>query len=401
MSDSNIIITGAFRFPNKDAAAQRVLGIARALRYNNINTVFCGWENSSRKEDLKDDGIYKFDGFDYYSQSELDLYSSSLFQKIYNFLRRGTKTIRWIKNYCKVNNITAIVIYNSNSYFIYRLYRYCKKNKIKFACDCTEWYEGSHLPGGKFGIPNFDNNLRIRIIYPLIKNVIVISSFLQNTLRLKGCNTIIVPPLINVHDTMWATNSLDHTIVASGKVKLIYVGIPGKKDLLSNIFTTIDSINKGSEKIIFSLVGIDINFVKKNFYSGNTEIPSYINCHGCVNHENVPELYRQSDFSIILRDNKRYANAGFPTKLVESLTCGIPVISNSTSDIPKFIVNRENGYLLPDNSITSLNRCFTELLTLTKDEIKHMKTKAKESSICNFDIRIYSDLILNYFQNLV
>jgi glycosyltransferase involved in cell wall biosynthesis len=396
----SVIITGAFRFPDKDAAAQRVMGIAKALRIENINSIFCGWETTPRIEDLTEEGTYKNTGFDYYSQAELDLESKYFIQKIYRSLFRGRKTIHWIKNYVKKNNVNTIVVYNANSYFIYRLFRLARKKNINYICDCTEWYEGSHLPGGKYGIVNVDNNIRLRFLYPVIRNIIVISSFLETYLKQKGCNTLLIPPIVDMEDDKWNDTTNNAIIKSSNKIKLIYAGDPGKKDLLKSVFLALRLINEKSIQISIDLIGVNKTTIMSSFYSDSKELPTYISCNGRVSHEKVPGFYHQCHFSILLRENKRYANAGFPTKLVESLISAVPVITNSTSDIPKYIKHGENGFLLKNTSTEELTKCFLHILTLKKSEIEKMKQRAKESSRENFDIRLFSKPLKTYFSNL-
>ncbi|MEO6731752.1 MAG: glycosyltransferase [Ferruginibacter sp.] len=400
MSSKKIIYTGSFRFPDKDAASQRVLGIAKALREAGFDTIFCGWEKSPRSEDLETDGLYRFSDFEYHSQAELDLVSNNSFQRLFRFLFRGSKTIRWIKNYVNTNEINFVLVYNSNTYFIYKLFLLSKKMKFKLVCDCTEWYDGNHLPGGKYGIVNLDNNIRIKIIYPLIRNVIVISSFLQNYLQKKGCHTIIVPPLIDMDDSKWKTVNNNIRPSLYKIIKIIYAGDPGKKDLLKSVFSALEFMNTGLIKFEFHVLGIDLVPFKKYFFPGSKGIPSYVHCIGRVSQHEVPKYYHQCHFSVLFRENKRYAHAGFPTKLVESLSSGVPVITNCTSDIPNYIIHGENGFLLKDTTDLVLIKCFHQILSLTENEAQTMRENAKKSSVENFDIHVYSHQLKYYLLNL-
>lgn len=397
---TTILYTGSFRFPDKDAASQRVLGIAKALKINKIDAIFGGWEQSPRIEDLQEDGIYRFNGFEYYSQAELDHKSHNLFQKLYRFLFLGSKTILWIKNYLQNEKVSTIIVYNANSYFIYRLFRLSKKYSFKLVCDCTEWNEGGHLPGGKYGIVNLDNNIRIRIIYPLIKNVIVISSFLQRYLNKKGCNTLLVPPLIELKDCKWNNPSENTQTNSSDIIKLIYAGNPGKKDQLKSVFHALEIINKDTIRFEFNILGINQVSFKNAFFPDSDEPPSYIHCLGIVLQEEVPKYYQKNHFSILLREDKRYAHAGFPTKLVESMAAGVPLITNCTSDIPKYINDGENGFLLKDTSVNSILNCFHQILSLTENELYAMNRKAIKSSRENFDVQLFSNSLEDYILNL-
>jgi glycosyltransferase involved in cell wall biosynthesis len=398
--EPSVIFTGAFRFPDKDAAAQRVFNLARTLKKGNMNSIFCGWENSSRSEDLQANGTYTYHGFEYYSQAELDSGSRNIFNRIYGFLVKGNKTIRWIKSYLKDHKISFIVIYNSNSLFIYRLLSLSRKSNFQVVCDCTEWYDGSHLPGGRFGIVNLDNNFRIRFIYPFVRNIIVISSYLEEYLKRNGCNTLMVPPLVDLADKKWNSMIHNEKFESQSTIKLIYAGDPGNKDLLRSIFMALEFINENSIRIDFYIVGTDPVVLKNKYFKNFKVIPEYIKCIGRIPQENVPDYYHLCHFSILLRENKRYSQAGFPTKLVESLSSGIPVITNCTSDIPKYIVDGENGFLLNGTSHIELIQCFYKILLLSKNEIEIMKVKAKQSSRENFDLNLFMNPLKNYFANL-
>ena len=48
-----------------------------------------------------------------------------------------------------------------------------------------------------------------------------------------------------------------------------------------------------------------------------------------------------------MRDRNRVVEAGFPTKIVESITCGTPVIANKFSNIAEYL--NENNSILIDS----------------------------------------------------
>ena len=57
---SKIIYTGAFRFPNGDAAAPRVLNNAKLLRELGYKVIFVSWGGPPRKEDKDENGFYRY-----------------------------------------------------------------------------------------------------------------------------------------------------------------------------------------------------------------------------------------------------------------------------------------------------------------------------------------------------
>ena len=74
---------------------------------------------------------------------------------------------------------------------------------------------------------------------------------------------------------------------------------------------------------------------------------------GKLPHDAVGVL-KAADFSMFVRDRNRVSEVGFPTKYAEAATCGIPVLTNRTSDIGDYLVDGENGILLPDCSPASI-----------------------------------------------
>ena len=59
--------------------------------------------------------------------------------------------------------------------------------------------------------------------------------------------------------------------------------------------------------------------------------------YGRIPHEEAIREVALSDWSIIIRENTLSNKAGFPTKFVESISCGTPVIANKFSNVAEYI----------------------------------------------------------------
>ena len=57
-----------------------------------------------------------------------------------------------------------------------------------------------------------------------------------------------------------------------------------------------------------------------------------------------------SDFTILLRPVSRFSLAGFPTKLAESMACGVPIIGNLTSNIGDYVHKGVEGVLVANET---------------------------------------------------
>ena len=82
-------------------------------------------------------------------------------------------------------------------------------------------------------------------------------------------------------------------------------------------------------------------------YSWRDALSERIVFWGRVDHKKVLQIVKQSNWAIILRDNNRVVQAGFPTKLVESISCGTPVLVNDFSNIRDYLDS--NNSILIDN----------------------------------------------------
>lgn len=349
-----LLYTGAFRFLNKDAAGKRVLANGMAFRDLGFDVHFSGWESNdiSVRNDER-----KFKGFSYCSLNELDeKKSSNIFSRVYKFIFRGNKTIYWLEN--NIDNFDVIVVYNPPSVFSLKLLLYCKRKKIKLILDSTEWYEGSHLVGGKFGLVSIENFIRMHVVYKFFKNKIVISEYLYDFYH--NSKVMKIPPLLPMKKVNITKKSFDAT-----NINVIYAGSPGKKDDIFSFIMLLPRLNLELDaNVRLTLVGPDIELISKSLDCLGVDFPvleQYLDIKGFVPHSDVECLYKSADFSIIFRDDKRFAWAGFPTKFVESISNGVPVISNKVGDIVNYLSNGDVGHLIEvDNLYSELYMIFNE-----------------------------------------
>ncbi len=365
-----MIYTGPFRFPNGDAAAHRVLSVGKIYRELGHEVIFAGWENANQAFSIKQEP-HLHECFEYFSMNELDKPTNrGRIKKITDFLQLGSNTLSWLTEYVKENKVDQIIVYNPPFNFLMRLISFCKKNSIKLIGDCTEWYDSSHLPGGKYGLVSLDNYLRMHYGYVFIKHIIVISEFLKKYYDKRSCNTIKIPPLI---DFTVATPKQSE----SESIEIIYAGSPGNKDNIKDIVGSMQKY-EALKRINFNVVGIS----REQFTCKwpNVSFNNNIKFYGRVPFEVINDFYAKADFSIIIRPGLRYANAGFPTKFVESLSFGVPVITTRTSDLTDYLVNGKNGFLIASNNEESIADIFLKIASLSKDEIYKMKTEAAQTA---------------------
>lgn len=390
MSSLKIVITGAFRFPDQDAAAARVLALGKALRASGHQVVFCGWEAESRSDDADASGNFRYQGFEYHSQAEFRTARLNPVRRLWSYLTAGRNTIRWLREQ-PPGGVDAIIAYHGRSLFLLRLMWFCRNRGIRLLFDCTEWYGSPQLVGGSLGVDSLDNAIRMRVIYPIIGHGIVISNYLQDYYVRRGAAILILPPMVDMSESKWATPS--PAIGRPVSVSLVYAGSPGKKDLLdlilvgmaqaldAGIGVTLDILGPSREEVL-KLLGDQASLLER--------LNDSIQFLGRVPQSQVPGTLSKADFSVLLRRDDRHSQAGFPTKVVESLAVGLPVICNYTSDLAKYLTDGDEGIRVERADSDSFAKALIRAAKLSLDQRASMRLKARRLAREAFDYRPYA-----------
>ena len=135
------------------------------------------------------------------------------------------------------------------------------------------------------------------------------------------------------------------------------------------------------------------------FYCGKLEpkAKKVITFTGRIARNEVLKHLESADFTMLLRpENERYAMAGFPTKVVESLSTATPVICNYTSDLKLYLKDGENSIILEDTSAESCANALKKAVSLTAEERKIMQNNARKTAEKEFDYRVYTDKVKEF-----
>lgn len=364
----HILYIGGFEMPNKNAAAQRVLSIAKALREGGYDTLFYGITKS-------EDYVGCVDGFNY----EAYPYPKNILEWI--SYAKGDKIIEFIKS----KHIDYVFTYNYPAIAQERVIKYCRKHKIKVVGDITEWYMHSNL------FKKIDTYLRMKWSNKHLDGIISISSYLSS--YYKKYNTLQIPPLVDTEDSKWKMPYCDRK---TDKIKLIYAGQPGySKDRLDFIINALSSFS--NDRLIFNVVGITYEQYI-NIFGENKKIHELpIVFHGRIAHDDAIKMLMESDFQIFFRPYLRVNNAGFPTKFVESITAGVPVIMNRISNVDDYLKDGINGIMVKSPEEPDICKALKRVSELTRSEVDFMKRNCDRYQ---FDFHKYSSKICSFIDAL-
>ena len=291
-------------------------------------------------------------------------------------METGYKLWRLFKRQVEKLKPDAVILYGV--VFEKRLLAYCKKRNIPVIIERVEWQD---IKDQSLII---DRMIRMRIIERDIRTtdfkangIIAISDYLYN--HYNGMNRILIRPLFDDKKMTGLSRINDSK---SSIIKLVYAGSLGSsKDIILPAIQAVKSINKESGKnlVLLDLVG-DINeaFIKKQ---QNDNWSYYgIKVYGRKSHVETLEIVKSADFSLLLRENRRYAKAGFSTKFAESMLLGVPVICTKVGGSDSVVNDNVNGILLNDNLESTLKKKLLYLLGLSYAEKTYLKENAYKTA---------------------
>ena len=319
---SNVLVISYSKSPDGDASSIREYTFGKLLESMGHKTFFIGMGNTPCYH------IGLFKGFEYTSL-RINQYQTSPRKKLVNYFGFKQRLKQFIMQYTvenKIDTILMVVIPINALFFIKRL---AKKNNIKLIYDSVEWYSPEQFKLRRLAPHYILNDLYNRIFIDRSFKVIAISKYLENHFKSRKIETVRIPVIMDVKNIRF------EKYTKKDKLTILYAGSPGKKDYLKEIIEGIALLNSDElEKIELRLIGFTREHLRGELDIDEetlNKIKDNIKVLGRVPREIVLENLKQADFTVLLRSPvQRYAQAGFRTKVVESLASATPVILNIT-----------------------------------------------------------------------
>jgi glycosyltransferase involved in cell wall biosynthesis len=378
-----------------------VLGIAKALRDAGYELIFVPNLSQDRPDDRGPDEHYRYQGFRYIPAPNMAATGGAKLQRLWQTHLTGRTVMDRIRG-LDLPSLRAVIVYHGCAALLWTLQRFCRGRRAALLADCTEWYDPWHVPGGPLSPFRWDCELRMRWLQKRLDGVIAISSYLQNYYESAGVRTLRVPPLVDLQERKW--DGLPAAPAAPGELRLVYGGTPGRKDLIGNAIRAIPRLRTEGVPVHLTLLGPSPAVVRPMLAAGtprSTDVWEGLQCLGRIPQHEVPSRLATADFSILLRPQQRFAQAGFPTKVVESLAAGVPVLTNRTSDIACFVKDGQEGLHLRDETGAAFCEGVHRIWRMPHEHWQTMRTAARDCAAQAFDYRRYVARLSDFAQDAV
>lgn len=384
---------GSFRLPNGDAAAARVLNVARALRLAGHEVSFVSWGGNEQWEDTGTGKECEVDGFPYVVTNEID-FKGGIVEKAKAWLTQGEKTKQILRE--RLGQYDAVISYNGS--IISWLVGFCRKHKIILVSDLTEWYSYSELK--LLDIPGYIWNMCVT--QKKVDHKITISSYLAD--YYKTSHNIVIPATCDAAEEKWHVGK-EKAIKVAGTfdgITLIYAGNPARKDAVHHAINAVQRLIDEGYPIRFLILGAQRDTYIRNYCDllKNKQLSDRIQFLGRVSQDEVPYYYYLADFMMLVREPNRKSNAGFPTKFAESMMSGTPIIANLTSDLGRYLKDGETGFIVGEPSEEAIYQVLLwKVMPLERKQIESMKHRVVEVAK-SLDYHAYEKALASFIEQL-
>ena len=273
-----------------------------------------------------------------------------------------------------------------------------KKGDFLLLNECLEWYSKEEFHPFKPEIVHYyirEHLMKKRL--PGVIPIVTISKYLQSYFQEKGNPTVYLP---SVCDTSIAFTEKEP---ASDRVIVAYAGSPVKKDLFEPIVKAIAELSEEQKKRFqLHIVGSTVATIATNANVSEDFISSLGECIRFIPrmpHDEVLKYLEKADFTVLIRPAKmRYAKAGFPTKVPESLSTGTPVICNFSSDLSLFLRDGVDSIIAVDDRVESVKKAFERALSLSPEQRCEMSKNARKTAEEKFDYHLYLQSVNRFIE---
>lgn len=383
MMERIIYIITTDKYPEGDAGAIRAHSFAKIFQGLGYQPIVIGLGISTSFNKMKYDGI-EYYSLRYSSNNILGKCASRLF-----FKKNAIKILR--KNGFK--RIRGAVYISGGKGILDYLKLLNQKKNIPLYYDSVEWYSPTEFKNGERSLSyQFNDKLNNKYVDESFK-VFAISTYLEKHFMMRNINVLRIPVIMDV------ANIKSHKNTIGEYIKIIYAGQMGKKDQISYFISALSKLTQEELRLIrMYIIGMDIETYEKQFGRIPEELKNkYIFFTGRITRTEVLKHLSEANFTMLLRSpEERYAQAGFPTKVVESLASATPIICNYTSDLKDYLTDGYNVVIVRDCSIEACVEALRKAISISKEKQEEMRKNARKTAERYFDYRNYIDAVSGF-----
>lgn len=223
---------------------------------------------------------------------------------------------------------------------------------------------------------------------------IVISTFLEDRFRriAPGTPLIVVPPLVDPN--RFLPKNVEATAFRESwgigdSVLVSYLGSYWRVDGVTILLQAVKSLVQQGLKFRVAISGAVVQGMECDDVSTlirSLSLEEIVVQTGWLATDDVVSAMTAADVLVVPKLNDVANIAGTPTKLAEYLSVGRAVVASNIGDIPRYILDRQNGLLCKPGDVNSLAQALSDLIT--HPDLRHrLAANARATAQEHFDYR--------------
>lgn len=384
-----VLVLGLYRFPHGDAPSNRILGLSKTIMAAGMEPFVVAYGEAAAGSGMAWSSV---DGVRYTS---IRSHRSGCVARAAGRVLRSLSFAR-VADAIDIRSVRCV--YTTLGTLSPGLILLCRRVWHRpLIVDCMEWFEPSQFRLGVLS-PTY---LAFALKFHYLRrnaNVICISTTLCSEFRRRGARVLHIPPQVD------ASSYAPHAAIRSDdRMRLFYAGTAARKDNLAIALHALASLSEDQRsRIQFTIAGPTRDEVVRLIGSAETSLRlrDSVNVLGRISREDVLRWLSESHFTVLVRPTSRYSNAGFPSKIPESLAAGTPPITNITSDLGHYLRDGENSIVVKEYSNEAVRDAFARALAMTPEQWTRMSASARRLACDVFDFANWTDGMKEYLRSV-
>jgi len=383
-----VIIGDSFTFPDGDAATNRVYAYAKGFASNGMMVhVICFRNDYLPEHNGEKDGIRFYHPF---AQSARNRW---FIVRRWNNLRKYYNTLRLIAEIRNGAEIDLIMAYTIRLYTQAFTYFLAKFSGAIHVLERSEHPFKSYK--GKLA-ESIKGRIRVASEIKFSDYIFCISDYLMDFYRKRGASEKVVFKVPSTVDPDRFTGIFQRQlpqkyICYSGSLTLMKDGV----DILIRSYSKIVS---EFPDLLLVLVGKADTAQDELYFRqliAELNIQTKVILTGKVPRDTIPSYICNAEVLVLARPRSIVADAGFPSKVSEYLSTGIPVVATKVGEIPGYLTDNENAFLAKPDSVEEFADKLKEVLS-NYSHAKEVGARGRELALGEFNYLFQAKRILQF-----
>lgn len=386
--NKRIFLYGDFKYPRGSATANYAQYLSHALKEANYDVYIIS--------DLNDEfELKQQEGYLQYAGDKLIPFNrtrNSILRRINHQFLKGYLLV----NLLRKRHITRedIVMLITSDIDVHReVLSYRKKIGFKTVSCPLEWFPSSIFKSSREAKTY---NMYYEQFLPRHNLNFPISTYIENHLTKKNCNTLCLPIMADVQEHPVGTKSFE-------KLKFIFPGNGMMKDSIEVILKSFCHLTADEKKRAeLHLCGVKEEQIAHILTAQEYEnLKDILVIHKWMQYKELIALYQEMHFLILAREENQMTLANFPSKVPEVMCYGVIPIVSRVGDYTKYYLEDNINSLIFDGC--SIELCLEKVrkaLSMTQEEILQLSARSRECAENKFDYRNWVGKIQHVLVNL-